>query len=180
MLHIRKEQMDILEQSTFDRLTDSIMEQIRSKYSDRVPESDVELRHSIVGWIEDAHQWGFKTDDDVTQYVNFCARTQGRREPIELRLQTYLQIYHERLLGRVDVQNFVRTVMHIAAQYSVRADEGVAWLAVILLAGQQKGDTNRNWIESILSQPHVSEEAKLFQVHQQATARGWIAADGGL
>jgi len=135
MLKIRQEQMEVFEQATFEHFVCRIMEQVRSKYSDRLPALDTELRESVTAWITDARRWGFSTDSAITRYVDFCAQTQGQREPIETRLKTYLRLYHENLLGGVDAQEFGRTVMQLAARHKVHEEEGIAWLAVILLAG---------------------------------------------
>lgn len=131
----------------------------------------------MLGWIADARRWGFNADPEMIRYVDFCAQTQSRREPLETRLRTYLRLYHERLLGGLDEQALVRTVMQFASRHKVYEDEGIAWLAVIVLSGYQVGDSDWGWMGPILDQSSLEEEARVLQVHQQAMVRGWIASE---
>lgn len=175
MLKIPKEQMEVFEAASDESLIRSLMKQVRSSSYDHVPASDSELRESVIGWIGDARRWGFSTNSAITRYVDLCAQTQGQREGLETRLETYLRLYHEELLHGLELQKFVQNVIQFATQNKVHEEEGIAWLAVILLAGRARGDLDRRWIISILDQPTITEEDRVLQVHRQAISKGWIA-----
>ena len=175
---IRAEQMAIFEQTASEDWTQGLAKEVKSKYPNRLPANDENLLKSVTAWIADARLWGFRTEAEIKRYVHSCVQTQGQRDPIETRLQTYLNLHHENLLRGVDVQHFAHTATQFALRHRVYQEEGVAWLAVILLAGYRKGDFNPAWIDPILDQPKVTEESRVLQVHQNAIARGWIASKG--
>jgi hypothetical protein len=177
-LQIRSEQMAAFEDSASEAFLRRVVTGLRAKYADRVPASDAELRISAAGWIKDAQCWGFKTESEIIRYVSSVAERHGRREPIETRLAIYLQLHHEPLLAGVDLQAFVPMVLQLASEHQIREDEGVAWLAAILLSGRRRGETDASWLEAVLDSSDGNEETRLLQVHQQAAARGWFIAGG--
>jgi hypothetical protein len=174
VLVIRNDQMHVFDRSASEDFLLRTVQDVKSRYRDRLPESDAEIRESVSGWITDARRWGFMDEGAIIRYVNFCAATWGRREPIEIRLQTYLRLYHEDLAAKASLPECTSEAMRIANLGGVREEEGVAWLSVILLAGRATGDSNTKWIEQILDQPGIDEERKLQMVHQQAIGRGWL------
>ena len=114
---IREEQMAVFEQTAYEDWVHGIAREVRSKYAGRLPATHEDLLKSVMAWIADARVWGFSTDSEIRRYVGSYAQTQGQHEPIETRLQTYLQIYHENLLGGVDVQEFARSATQFASQH---------------------------------------------------------------
>lgn len=178
MLTIRSEQLKVFEDTALNDFVLRMMEHLRRSFADRVPSSDERLRSSIVGWREDAQEWGLRGDPQIVRYLESRAREDGEREPLESRLPRYLRLHYENMLAGVDLDHFVKDAMAFAAQHHVREEEGITWLAVILLAGRRSHDRDDRWIQGILDQEaHSSEEARMRLVHDGAARRGWIAQE---
>ncbi len=170
--------MNALDAKANEDLCERLMLELRRRFPAN-PAADPELRQTIREWMNDARIWGFNTDAAVTDYVVLCARQIGTREPLEARLEVYLQLHQERLVEGVDLRQFCPAMVTFARAHNILADEGVAWLASIILAGLAKNDRQLNWIAGILDDKdpdhaNVAEETRLYAVHDQAVLRGWV------
>lgn len=174
MFVIRSHHVEAFEETWLEDFVSRLIVELRGKYSNAVPDSDDLLRESIIGWINDARIWGLHHEKPIARYVESCARFQGHRLSLEERLQTYLELYHENLVIGVELQPFVQSVLSLAARYGICADEGITWLAVVLLAQKRCLDRDDRWLHTILQDTGKHEEQRLLDVHEKAIARGWI------
>jgi hypothetical protein len=179
MFTMLKEQMDVLEDASFQAFIEHLMAHLRQNHPAHLPATDELLRPMVLAWVDDARRWGIHTESLLFRYVEACAVNQGQRETLENRLLTYLQLYHPNLLAGMDGPTFVRQALDFAAQYQVKEEEGITWLAVILLSGKRHGRTDDGWIRSILKTPRLSEETRLTMLHEGALSRGWLSPEGG-
>ena len=176
MLTIRKEQMRALDQVANEAFCQRLIGMLRAQVADRLPASQHDLEHSVKGWVADARLWGLMTEHRISGYVLSRARATGKRDPLEERLQVYLQMYRPDLTRGMDVPAFAHAVVGFAIKHRVREEEGVTWLAVILLSARTKGWCEVRWVEDILGRAGVAEEARLLEVHREAERRGWIVS----
>jgi hypothetical protein len=174
MFKIRKEQKAALSQATLDSFRDRMVLNLKLKFGDKLVASDEALRRSVQIWIQDAERWGLRSERGKIKYVESCVATQGSYQPFETRLVTYLRLYHEPLLPGVDLEKFTSEVVRLGSDHGIREEEGLTWLAAILLAGRRTREVDYSWIHSILSQPD-DEESRLQRVHEGAIHRGWIS-----
>ncbi len=180
---VRNAQMQVFEQEARESFILRAIKHLRRQVPTKVAPTDEELRPSVEGWIEDARVWGFRTEPDILRYVTMVAEQFGQREPLENRLQVFLRLYHEQLTTGVDLAQFAPSLIAFAHAHNILADEGVAWLATLVLAGRAKGNQDMRWIGAFLDgrpgDPVLPEEERMHEVHRQAIARGWVAVEGG-
>jgi signal transduction histidine kinase len=171
MFEIRSEQLQALGYKSFTDFVSNLAAQLKVKLGARLLHSQEELRRDVAFWVMDAKKWGLRRDKSIARYVESCAVSQGRRENLETRLATYLRLNYSNLLNGVDIRQFVSSVLLLARQASVKEEEGVAWLALIVL--HIRGDAN--WVLEVLNHPGEDEERRVLRVHQEAVRRGWIS-----
>lgn len=175
MLKITSTQLKTLEEVSQSLFIKRVAAHLRKHHSQHLPSSESELEHSIQEWVQDARIQGLREDEPTLKYIESCAVLQGRKEPLATRLSVYLSIHHDSWIQRVDVNSFVATVIDLAAAYHIGQEEGVTWLAVIMLAGHQQPSPDFHWISSVLAKESLGEEARLHRAHEEARRRGWIA-----
>jgi hypothetical protein len=179
MLIIRPEQSKALEEAAREGLVDRMTARLRQKFGAHLAESDEALRRSVSAWDEDARHWGLHSPEVIGKYIESCAVIQRERPALETRLATYLQLYHEGLAARVDLDRFSKHVVNLAATYQIRDEEAVAWMAVILLAGRRLGLADDRWVHDTLGRPGLDDQARLRQLHDEAVKRGWTLEGRG-
>ena len=174
---IRERQMDPLFDDWNDRWINTLVHSVRAAYPDRVPSTDAELRQSVEGWLNDARASGLKEKRSSERYVMSRAWIEGERPPLASRLRDYLATYQPHLIEGVAVDGFAKSAVAFAAENNVIEEEGVTWLAVILLSGRQKGDWDMGWVKQVLTR-RGPEENRVRAVHDEAVVRGWVRASG--
>jgi hypothetical protein len=176
LLTIRLKQIRVFDETLYTDLVRRLTATLRQTWPDRVPAADEELKQSIEGWIADARCCGLYSYGHIERYVRSRAQLEGKRAPLNERLAVYLRMNHDDLLAGVDAAKFVQRVIHFAARHNVHAEEGVTWLALILLAGHKRSGKDYGWINELLDHPNLSEEERVHRVHLSAVQRGWISA----
>lgn len=179
---IRNAQMQVFEREARESFILRAMKHLRRQVPTKIAPTDEELRPSVEGWIEDARIWGFRTEPDILRYVTMVAEQFGQREPLGNRLQVFLRLHHEPLTTGVDLAQFAPSLITFARAHNILADEGVAWLATLVLAGRAKGNQDMRWIGAVLDgrpgDPVRPEEERMHEVHRQAITRSWVAPEG--
>jgi hypothetical protein len=173
MLNIRNEQLEALTKQTRIGLANELVAQLRTKLPAAVSIDEQKLKNSILAWIEDAQLLGLRCDKNIRQFVMSRAVCQGYREDLHTRLLTYLRLHHSDRLHAVNPNDFVDEALRLASKCDVKQEEGITWLAVIMLHNPADGDLK--WIEEALRQEKSgNEEQRILAVHQEAARRGWI------
>ena len=178
LLKISATQMHILQDVTKKQFIHRTLAHLRQNLPAHFQIPDDELEHSITEWLQDAMILGLTADTQLTKYIESCAITQGKKEPLEARIAAYLHINHSHLLSKLDdVDAFVKTALELATKNDIKQDEGVAWLTVILLAGHHCTAKDDQWLRKILASTWIDEEIRMHMVHHGAIERGWISED---
>jgi len=172
MFRVRDEQLRTFDTQLNDRFVDDLLADLTPKLSQQMRVDRNRLRSSIVGWISDARKLGLRSDDAITRFVEKYAIRQAYREQIQVRLVSYLLLYHEPLAKGLNVKAHAAEVTELAAKTGITQDEGIAWLATILL--YRPGHQDAGWVTRVLSRSDLPEEVRVAQVHQEAVKRGWI------
>ncbi len=177
MFTISQSQLAALDEKADRSLCERIVKQLRSEPRVPLPPDDAELGKEVAERIRDARVWGLQSDPSVTQYVVSCLTHLGPKEDLTSRLEVYLRLYHEPLTEGVSLPEFCRGIVTFAHAHNVRADEGAAWLATLVLAGHSRGASDLSWIAPLLDQPDMDEEAHMHLVHGGAQTRGWLGKE---
>jgi len=104
------------------------------------------------------------------------------REDFARRLARYFEAYKPDLAAGVDLRAFATSTIDFAAQRGILEEEGITWLATILLSARRAKQPT-DWIGPLLERlqkPNNGavppEEERLLEVHREAQRRGVVAA----
>ena len=104
------------------------------------------------------------------------------REDFVRRLTRYLAVHQPDLAEGADLRAVANQALSLAAKRAITEEEGITWLAAILLANL-RAKQPVEWIDALLerlekpaSGPVPSEEDRLTAVHREAERRGVVAA----
>ena len=171
MWNIRPEQLASLEAAADEAALDRLVARLTGPYSGRLPVTPAAARAELAAWVADARAWGLRSEELIAHYVESCLRVRGRREPLVVRVATYLRLY--RPVAGLDVEAVADEAVARARRGRVTTEEGVAWLAAILAAGRLSDRPDADWINDALAQ-EGDEEVRLRTAHRGAVQRGWF------
>ncbi len=110
------------------------------------------------------------------------AISRAYREDLVRRLARYLEIHEPDLAAGVDLPAFADSAVDLASKHAIREEEGIAWLATILLSAR-RAKQPVDWMDALLDRLEKAtngtvppEEDRLSQVHAEAAKRGIVTA----
>jgi len=177
MITLRQEQFDAMTSAYLQPTVGRWIARLREQWPDRLPDSDELLQASVIGWIEDARVFGINSEKGIWAYVESAARADGVRPSLETRLVGYLEDIYPVQAARCDVTRLVTECLRLSSAHSIVDEEGIAWLASLMIAAPPAASGTWGWLDKLLAQTPGGVEAKLMVVQREMQARGWILED---
>ena len=109
---------------------------------------------------------------------HIAAFDEAHRQDIANRLVAYLHLHHADIIQDLDLDEFAWRVVLFAESYKIVEDEGIAWLAAVLLAGRRTDAGDMGWVVPLLRDLELRglpEEERLHHIHEEAVKRGWLS-----